>query len=359
VTTAWTKAHTAAIDAASCPSVPDVGTQPRPAGGADRYYWDMWAVQNGDGTIARLGGREMWMALSAPDGGDPDARHFQAEIRWIERVKNGWEDKGPVLPLHAAPYEREWAGSALLDDGRLTLFFTGAGIAGRPGGYQQRLFEASAPVAPDGTIGEWVLPRPSITSLTPEYCAADAHEGEAGRIKAFRDPAFFRDPMDDAEYLIFTASLAASDSDYNGAVGIARRGDDGWSLLPPLVHADAVNNELERAHVVFREGMYYVFWVTQTSTFAPDVPAGPTGFYGMAARSLAGTWTPLNGSGLVLANPANDPRRAYSWFVSAEGVVASFVDDPGGQGFVGAPAPLLQLAFDGETVSLVGEVGAQ
>ena len=54
-------------------------------GGADRYYWDMWAVQNGDGTIARLGGREMWMALSAPDRGDPDARHFEADIRWIER----------------------------------------------------------------------------------------------------------------------------------------------------------------------------------------------------------------------------------------------------------------------------------
>jgi levansucrase len=104
--------------------------------------------------------------------------------------------------------------------------------------------------------------------------------------------------------------------------------------------------------------MYYVFWVTQTSTFAPDVPTGPTGLYGMAARSLVGPWTPLNGSGLVLANPADDPRRAYSWFVSAEGVVASFVDDPGGQGFVGAPAPLLQLAFDGETVSLVEEVGA-
>ena len=92
---------------------------------------------------------------------------------------------------------------------------------------------------------------------------------------------------------------------------------------------------------------------------APDANAGPTGLYGMASHSLSGPWAPLNGSGLVLANPADDPRRAYSWFVSAEGIAASFVDDPGAHGFVGAPAPLLQLAFDSETVSLAGEVQAR
>ena len=359
MTTAWTRAHAAAIAPESCPSVPKIGNAPRPVGSEDRYYWDMWPVQNRDGSIARLGPREMWMALSAPDRGDPEARHFEADIRWLVREQKGWVDRGAVLPRFSVPYEREWAGSALFDEGRLTLFFTGAGIVGRSGGYQQRLFEASAPVSGDGTIGEWSAPRPSIETLTPEYCAADEHHGEPGRIKAFRDPAFFRDPMDGAEYLVFTASLAATGSDYNGAVGLARRDGSGWSLLPPLVHADGVNNELERAHVVFRNGMYYLFWVTQTSTFAPDANAGPTGLYGMASHSLSGPWAPLNGSGLVLANPADDPRRAYSWFVSAEGIAASFVDDPGAHGFVGAPAPLLQLAFDSETVSLAGEVQAR
>ena len=355
MTSAWTPAHIAAIDMAACATVPPLGPVSRPAGGADRYYWDMWPVQHPDGTIARLGAREMWMALSAPDRGDPALRHFEADIRWLERGAAGWIDCGPVLPRHPAPYEREWAGSALLDDNRLTLFFTGAGIAQRPGGYQQRLFEASAPVSGEGAIGTWTEPKPSIASLTPEYRAADAHEGEPGKITAFRDPAFFRDPADGMDYLVFTASLANAASEFNGAIGIARRSGEGWQLLPPLLHADGVNNELERAHVVFRGGMYYVFWVTQRSTFSPDVAAGPTGLYGMVANSLAGPWTPVNGSGLVLANPADDPGRAYSWFVSAEGVAASFVDDAGGAGFAGVPAPLLQLAFDGDTVSLAGE----
>ena len=358
MTSAWTPAHTATIEPTSSPSVPDLGRLSRPVGGADRYYWDMWPVQHVDGTIAALGEAEMWMALSAPDRGDPALRHFEADIRWLERVGDEWTDRGPVLPPHAAPYEREWAGSALLEQGKLTLFFTGAGTSERPGGYQQRLFEANAPVMPDGRIGEWSVPRPAIATLTDEYCAADEHEGEPGRIKAFRDPAFFRDPKDGTDYLVFTASLARTASAYNGAVGIARREGDAWALLPPLVHADGVNNELERAHVVFRDGLYYLFWVTQRETFSPDVSSGPTALYGMVAGSLAGPWKPINGSGLVFANPADDPRRAYSWFVSAEGVVASFVDDAGARGFAGVPAPLLQLAFDGETVVLAGEAVA-
>lgn len=358
MTSAWTPAHVAAIDPGTVPSVPAVGLPARPAGGEDRYYWDMWPVQHPDGTIARLGDRDMWMALSAPDRNDPGARHFEADIRWLERSPSGWVDHGPVLPRDPAPYEREWAGSALLDAGRITLFYTGAGTSERPGGYQQRLFEASAPVAHDGTIGEWTRPKPSIASLTPEYCAADAHAGEPGRIKAFRDPAFFRDPTGGTDYLVFTASLAGAVSDHNGAVGIARRDEGGWTLLPPLVHADGVNNELERAHVVCREGHYYLFWVTQRSTFSPEVTAGPTGLYGMVAEVLAGPWRPLNGSGLVLTNPLDDPDRAYSWFVTAEGIVASFVDDPAGTGFAGVPAPLLCLDFRGDRVCLADQVTA-
>ncbi|GAA4042384.1 glycoside hydrolase family 68 protein [Sphingomonas rosea] len=358
MTSAWTRAQVAAIDGGLAGTVPKFEPRRRPVGGEGRYYWDMWPIQHADGTVAKLGTREWWMALSATDRGDPGRRHFEAEIRWIERQGDAWRDRGAVLPPHAAPYEREWAGSALLDRGRLTLFFTGAGTSERPGGYQQRLFEASAPVSADGTIGQWDRPCPSITALTDDYCAADAHDGEPGRIKAFRDPAFFRDPATGEDYLVFTASLAATQSAYNGAVGLARREGEGWALLPPLVHADGVNNELERAHVVAHGGFYYLFWVTQRATFSPDLTPGPTGLYGMVATSLAGPWTPLNHGGLVLTNPATDPGLTYSWFVTREGIVSSFVDDVAGHGFGGCPAPLLQLTFDGETVRLAGTAAA-
>lgn len=323
-------------------------------------YWDMWPIQRRDGYIAQVHGREVWMALTAPDRGDPSLRHFEAKIRFLERRDGNWHDLGPVLPEFQVPYEREWAGSACLDGDQVTLFFTGAGVHDRPHGYQQALFEAHGTLATEdhgpGLAVSWDAPRQSVTQMTPDYMPADAHEGEAGKIKAFRDPAYFCDPADGGEYLIFTGSLANAKSTYNGAIGIARKSGASWDLLPPLIHADGVNNELERAHIVYSAGRYYAFWATQTCTFSPELRHAPNGLYGMVADHLFGPYRPLNGSGLVLANPAQAPTQAYSWFVSADLIVASFVDAWGEVGkaaqddlqFGGVPAPLLKLRVDGD-----------
>lgn len=154
-----------------------------------------------------------------------------------------------------------------------------------------------------------------------------------------------------------TASLAGARSAYNGAVGIARRGRTGWEPLPPLVHADGVNNELERAHAVFHADRYHVFWSTQRHTFAPELRHAPTGLYGMVADSLSGRYRPLNGGGLVLANPDDAPAQTYSWFVSSDLLVSSFMDalpdaGAGAAAFGGVPAPLLRLAIDGDRCAL-------
>mgnify|MGYP001765071526 CR=1 FL=1 len=367
MTTAWTARDVAGIDPAASPTVPVIERIARAGLDDALVYWDMWPVQDSGGMPAQIAGRELWMALTAPDRGDPALRHFEAKIRLLERRGGGWRDLGPVLPdWPDAPYEREWAGSALFDGSRFTLFFTAAGTRERPGGYQQQLYEASAGLGADGLPSGWTRPRPSITRWHPAYMAADAHEGEAGRIKAFRDPAHFRDPADGADYLIFTASLAGAASEYNGAVGIARRGTDGWELLPPLIHADGVNNELERAHIVHHGGRYFAFWATQSGTFAPGLRHAPNGLYGMVADSLAGPWQPLGNGGLVLHNPAAEPLQTYSWFVAADLVVSSFVDFWGLRGhplpsdpidaavrFGGVPAPLLQLRFADSGCSLV------
>ncbi len=367
MTTAWTAADVARIDLAGTSRVPMVERADRSKLAPGQVYWDMWPVQDAGGRKANIAGGEMWMALAAPDRGDPALRHFEARIRWLERYGGEWFDLGPVLPDFPVPYEREWSGSALADERGVTLFLTGAGTVVRPGGYQQRLFESFGTVGSDGMPRHWTPPRTSLRTFGPWYMPADAHEGAAGRIKAMRDPAYFRDPADGAEYLIFTASLAGSSSDYNGAVGIARRSADGWVPLPPLLHADMVNNELERAHVVFHHGRYYLFWVTQRTTFAPELRRAPTGLYGMVADSLTGTYRPLNGSGLVLANPDAAPAQCYSWFVSAELEVSSFVDMLGNAPvtgptnetrFGGVPAPLLRLSIDGDRCQLAQEVAA-
>lgn len=371
MTMAWTAEHVRQIEPGSGDAVPLVTAVDRSGLDPATVYWDMWPIQAADGRIARLHGRELWMALTAPDRRDPGLRHFEAKIRLLERSGTAWIDLGPVLPDQPVPYEREWAGSAFTDGTAVTLHFTAAGTAARPGGYQQELFEAHSMIGPDGLPTGWSAPRRSIAAPSPHYQLADAHEGEAGKIKAFRDPARFRDPADGAEYLIFTASLAGSGSEYNGAVGIARKRADGWDLLPPLVHADGVNNELERAHAVFHRGRYYLFWATQQATFAPGLRHAPTGLYGMVADSLMGPYTPLNGSGLVLRNPPEEPFQTYSWFVSAELLVSSFVDfwglggapvpgDPAAaaQRFGGVPAPLLRLEADGTACKLAAPVTA-
>jgi len=359
MTSAWTAEHVRRIGPATpLATIPAAGGPER--GGLDpaRLYWDMWPVQDAAGHRAMLAGREMWMALTAPDRGDPALRHFEAKIHWIERRGGAWHDCGPVLPYGDVPYEREWAGSALLDAGVVTLFFTAAGTAARSGGYQQELWEAHAPLGADGWPDEWSPPAPLVTGYGEAYMPADAHEGEPGRIKAFRDPAYFRDPADGSEYLAFTASLAGSQSDYNGAFGLARKGPSGWALTAPCCHAEGVNNELERAHLVFHGGHYYAFWSTQTATFAENLRHAPGGLYGMVADSMAGPWRPLNGTGLVLANPPEAPQQTYSWYVDASLTVCSFLDVlPGVEGngaFGGVPAPLLTLALDGDSARLAG-----
>ncbi|MFU7527623.1 glycoside hydrolase family 68 protein [Qipengyuania sp. ASV99] len=364
MTTAWTAAHVRLIDPRRFSEVPLVSSAEKGALQVGRVYWDMWPIQSPDGRVARIRGRELWMALSAPDRGDPSLRHFEAKIHLLEHRSGGWHDFGPLLPDsldRAAVYEREWAGSALFHDGCVTLYFTAAGSRERPGGYQQRLWETTAALDESGLPSGWCAPHPSVKDYGLHYTPADAHEGEAGKIKAFRDPAYFRDPDDGGEYLIFSASLAGSVSAFNGAVGAARKGAAGdWQLLPPLIAADGVNNELERAHAVFHDGRYYVFWSTQRSTFAPELRGAPNGLYGMVADSLFGDYRPLNGTGLVIANPQSEPFQTYSWFVDASLQVCSFVDFwglagsvPENRHFGGVPAPLLQLEIDGDACGLV------
>lgn len=354
MTSAWTAEHVRRI-------APGTGTIPAVVPGghgglaADRLYWDMWPVQDAGGFQAVIAGRELWMALTAPDRGDPALRHFEAKIHWLERLDGKWHDRGPVLPDVNGPYEREWAGSALFDAGVVTLFFTAAGDAARSGGYRQELWFAQARIGADGSPESWSAPAPLVVGYGEHYMPADAHEGLPGAIKAFRDPAFFRDPADGSEWIAFTASLGHSTSRFNGAFGLAhRRPGLGWVLAPPCLHAEGVNNELERAHLVFHAGRYYAFWSTQTATFAPDLRHAPGGLYGMVADSMAGPWQPLNGTGLVLANPAERPLQTYSWFVDADLRVSSFVDLlPDGR-FGGVPAPLLRLELEGERASLAG-----
>jgi levansucrase len=84
-----------------------------------------------------------------------------------------------------------------------------------------------------------------------------------------------------------------------------------FELQPPLLEAMDVNQQLEHPYVIEKGGKYYLFTISHEFTFAPGL-WGPDGLYGFVADSLDGDYKPLNGDGLVVSNPENNPYQAYS-----------------------------------------------
>jgi levansucrase len=338
--------------------------------------WDMWPVQLPGGATADFDGMTLWMLLCAPSSVDPGERHAIARIRMMSKRGDVWIDCGNVMPDGFSPGSREWAGSACFDSASklITLYFTAAGRRGADAStFEQRIFAATGNLTvTDSRASISFLREPveCFVSDDDDYVLVNQAEGEPGHIKAFRDPAYFCDPADGAEYLLFTGSLKKSENAFNGAIGLAQRSATGWTLLPPLVSADGLNNELERPHIVVKDGQYYLFWSTQRRVFAPGGPDGPNGLYGMVASSLFGPYTPLNGTGLVAANPAAEPLQAYSWWVLGDLNVVSFVDHWGLAGrsfeehpellrqqFGGTPAPLFSLQLEGDRAMIAETKG--
>lgn len=365
----WTAAHLASIAHGPVRAAPLIahGDVPRVTPGID--LWDHWPVLEADGRLAEIADGLLVIALSAPTLPDPEARHAVARLRLLHRRGDGWRDLGPLLPDGVNPGSREWAGSAVVDPEhrRLTLYFTAAGVRGEHDpSFEQRLVATSAGLHIDGRridLLGWTVPEILVRPDGVHYETEMRGGGRAGSIKAFRDPYFFRCPADGGDHILFAASRAGSPSDWNGLVGAAERTDGGWSLLPPVIDADAVNNELERPHAITHADLVYLFWSTQAKVFAPGLTA-PTGLYGAVAERLRGPWRPLNGHGLVFANPFDAPAQAYSWQVLPDLRVWSFADRIGSgrdatgrpsapDRFVGAPAPPLQLRLLDERADLV------
>ncbi len=337
--------------------------------------WDLWPIQHPDGRTVDFNGAEGWVIMAAPRDLHPDARHDVARLRLLTLRDGQWTDCGFLMPEGHAPGSREWAGSTTYDaaTATLTLFFTATGRRGDTGhSFEQRLFQASARVTQSGdvlTTHDWTPCVESFAADGVDYVVVNEGVGTPGFIKAFRDPFHFRDPKDGRDYILFSGSLAQSDHAFNGCVGIARADGAGfadWQILPPLVGAAGVNNEMERAMMRCVDGRYYLFWSTQAKTFAPEVTTGPTGLYGMVADSLMGPYMPLNGHGLVAANPVEEPEQTYSWWVCHDLSVIGFVNHWGMKGeaidasapsyttqFAGVPSPKFRLALDGASAKVM------
>lgn len=367
----WTREAVAGIavqQGARLPSLlPGTGS---PVPGMD--LWDMWPIADADGRTVLRGGRSWWFFLAAPRLDDPEGRHDVARIRLTSHGEDGtWRDHGDAFPDGFTPGSREWSGSAVLQDDGITLaqYFTAAGRRGEATSYEQRLFVSRGRFLIDGPsprLDGWSVPEEIVAADGALYTVANEAVAPPHGIQGFRDPGYFRDPADGAEYVLFTANAAWSDARVNGVIGMARRHAEGWRIEAPLLSAIAVNSELERPHIIVRDGLYYLFWSTQGRRFDEGL-AAPTGLYAMVAETMAGPWRPANGTGLVAANPPEAPTQAYCWWVTGEGAVLSFVDYPGvgphdaamladpaqrRRIFGGVPAPFFHLAFAGDRVTI-------
>ncbi|KQM57263.1 MULTISPECIES: glycoside hydrolase family 68 protein [unclassified Sphingomonas] len=334
-------------------------------------FWDMWQIARADGSTVFVDGRSYWFFLGTPRFDDPESRHDAARIYLTSHGSDGWRLHDATFPDGLTPGSREWSGSAVLaEDGEtLTMYFTAAGRRGGQHSFEQRLFETVGRFVVDSAGGRtegWSTPVESVAADGRCYRIADEVEASASGIKGFRDPGFFHDPATGHDHLLFVGSAAWTDAPIDGLVGIASRtsADAPWQLGTPLVDAIGVNSELERPHIILRDGLYYLFWSTQAKRFAPGLPA-PTGLYAMVSDSMAGPWRPVNGSGLVAGNPVAEPTQAYCWWVTGEGQVAAFVDYAGLNGadaavdvalrrarFGGTAAPFFQLDFAGDRVTI-------
>jgi len=340
-----------------------------------------------------VNGYRLAFSLTAPADLLPGKRHDVAEIRCFYSADGKrWHDAGPVFDGGALG-QRQWAGSALYDDGEVYLYYTAAGDeAADEMTYTQRIAVAHGGTASADEDGiELSGPWTHETLLTPDGEWYETEAQSRGMTYTFRDPWFFEDSATGETHLLFEANAPAPERpgddeatahrrEFNGCVGVAvsESGDPlSWELRPPLLDAVEVNQELERPHVVVADGRYYLFVCSHVHTFAPGV-TGPDGLYGFVADALDGEYRPLNGSGLVATNPPEAPFQAYSWMAFAhdeEVLVQSFLNyyDFAGDSldaiadlpeaeqrerFGGTLAPTLRLALDGDSTRLRGTLDA-
>jgi levansucrase len=360
----WTADDVARITSAALPEIPVIADNDVRRLIPDLDLWDSWPLQDLNGRTIDFDGMKLWMMLCARILPDPALRHGEARIRLIAQKGDVWRDCGNLLPDGFAPGAREWAGSAVLGADRrtVTLYFTATGRIGDASSFEQRLFETSGTLSSSArAVENWSQPSEIVASDGDYYTDTGLIPGVPGLIKGFRDPADGRD------YLVFTGSDGRNDNAYNGVIGLIVRAGGNWALRPPIYSALGVCNELERPHILQRDGFYYLFWSTQRHVFAPLGPSGPNGLYGAVAKALQGPYRPLNGTGLVAACPPAEPTQSYSWLVLDTLDVVSFIDYWGMAGrkladhpalvrsnFGGTAAPVFRIALDGDTTRIVG-----
>ena len=142
----WTRSQVEQIQINATNTAPLI-MEPFPRISADLWIWDMWPLIEKDGSIAVLpGGWRVLFALSVPRSVLPGKRHDVARISYFySRDGVNWIQGGYVFEEGTALGSRQWAGSAMIDNGRIYYFYTATGRRGETQiTYEQRIALASS-----------------------------------------------------------------------------------------------------------------------------------------------------------------------------------------------------------------------
>ncbi|MEV4640072.1 glycoside hydrolase family 68 protein [Actinoplanes sp. NPDC049548] len=359
------------------------------------WIWDTWPLTDLSTDVVTYRGWHVIFSLTAPRTIFFGDRHWQARIGYFySRDARTWTYGGNLFPAGSSLGSREWAGSTVLK-GRdeVQTFYTASGHDNGgvdPNDPLQRLATASGRIHANAS-------RVWFTGFTNHKIIAEPdgrmyqtlEQSQAGPIiYAFRDPFAFRNPADGRVYLLFEGNTGGVAGDYRcterdlgplppghtvpadsrfytGNIGLAEATSTNlrsFRLLHPILSANCVNQQTERPHLVFHRGQVYLFTISHMFTYAPGL-TGPDGVYGFVSRTVRGDYRPLNGSALVLGNPASQRLQQYSHYVMPNLLVESFIDtiftQPGEQAPVygGTLAPTLRLEFRGANTYMVQQLG--
>jgi levansucrase len=362
---AWTREHVEAIrlhHEVMAPSIP----RDFPVMSDAVWVWDTWPLTDLNMRPLRFDGWHVIFSLVAPREIAFHDRHPIASIGWFSsRDGRSWRYRGLAMSGGSALGTRQWSGCAVLIGDRVQLFYTASGdrsgddpdwLTNDP---VQRIALATATITT--TTGDIALTGPQfadsrIIAEADGRLYQTAEQARGGEIiYGFRDPFVFADGSD--IFMTFCGNRAGPGC-FNGNVGLARALDErleDWQLLPPLLHAEAVNQQLERPHFVVRNGRHHLFFVSHAETYAPGL-TGPDGLYGFVGEGLRSDYRPLNGSALVVANqPGRQPQR-YADYVMPNWFVEGFIDTVGDR-FGGTLAPTLRLEVDGTRAWVAEQLG--
>lgn len=392
-TAVWTRADALKVQRNATNTIPEIPHSGTPVTSDKVFLGDAWPLTNLNGDVVKFKGWNVLFSLTNTKSlpfHDPNA---WAHIGYYySRDAKSWIYGGNLFPEGASLGSRTWSGSTVIEgENKITAYYTAVGETDAVPDHadaQQRLASAVGHIHAnkDGVFfngferkDHQIIAQPDgvMYQTWQQYKSAQPRSQFPG----FRDPWVFRDPKGGKTYMVFHASkggdpeantctskeigdvpeghVVPPESKYFiGMVGLAVATSPDlkdWKLLPPLLSANCVSQELERPHFIFKDNKYYLFVDEHAHKYAPGL-TGPDGLYGFVGTSLRSAYKGLNGSSLVLANPAQANYQSFAWNITPNGLAQSFIQDrPGGEPG-GSLAPTEKFGISGDTTQYMQEL---